>query len=140
MAHRAGAGARRVRRAGEDRQRCRPAEAGVHGRADRRPHTRAGRLPVLLATWLLTSENSGMPSGGYLHEDGTLERFSCAPDGGGWRYHGRRSDGGTIELVADGLWRPARLELTAGDRVLRGGAVGPDLLWVTGGQEHSARA
>jgi hypothetical protein len=81
-----------------------------------------------------------MPSGVYLHEDGVEERFSCAPDGGGWRYTARRSDGGTIELVADGLWRPARLQVTAGERVLRGGAVGPDLLWVTGGREHSARA
>lgn len=81
-----------------------------------------------------------MPTGEYRHEDGALEWFSCAPDGGGWRYDARRSDGGTVELVADGMWRPARLQLTAGDRVLRGGAVGPDLLWVTAGQEHSARA
>ena len=81
-----------------------------------------------------------MPRGTYVHESEVEERFSCAPDGGGWRYTAERSDGGTIELVADGRWRPARLQVTAGEQVLRGGAAGAELLWVTRGREHSARA
>src|SRR5437588_11760489 len=81
-----------------------------------------------------------MPRGTYVHDSEVEERFSCAPDGGGWRYSAERADGGTIELVADGRWRPARLQVTLGEHVLRGGAAGADLLWVTGGREHSARA
>jgi hypothetical protein len=81
-----------------------------------------------------------MPRGTYVHESEVEERFSCALDGGGWRYTAERSDGGTIELVADGHWRPARLQLTSGDQVLRGGAAGAELLWVSAGREGSARA
>lgn len=81
-----------------------------------------------------------MPRGAYLHESGVEERFACDVDGGGWRYSAERSDGGTIELVADGRWRPSRLQVTGGGDVLRGGAAGPELLWVTRGREHSARA
>jgi hypothetical protein len=81
-----------------------------------------------------------MPRGTYVHDSEVEERFTCARDGGGWRYSATRSDGGTIELVADGRWRPARLEVTAGEHVLRGGAAGAELLWVTAGREHSARA
>lgn len=81
-----------------------------------------------------------MPRGTYVHDSGVEERFSCAPDGGGWRYTARRSDGGTVELAADGRWRPARLQVTAGEHVLRGGVAGAELLWVTDGREHSARA
>jgi hypothetical protein len=81
-----------------------------------------------------------MPRGTYVHDSEVEERFSCAPEGGGWRYTARRSDGGTIELTADGRWRPARLQLTAGEHVLRGGTAGAELLWVTAGREHSARA
>jgi hypothetical protein len=81
-----------------------------------------------------------MPRGTYVHDSDVAERFSCAPDGGGWRYSAERSDGGTIELIADGRWRPARLQVTAGEHVLRGGAAGAELLWVTAGRERSARA
>jgi hypothetical protein len=81
-----------------------------------------------------------MPRGTYVHDSEVEERFTCARDGGGWRYSAQRSDGGTIELVADGRWRPARLEVTAGEHVLRGGAAGAELLWVTAGRERSARA
>jgi hypothetical protein len=81
-----------------------------------------------------------MPRGTYLHESDVEERFTCALDGGGWRYTAERSDGGTTELVADGRWRPARLQVTVGEQVLRGGAAGAELLWVTGGRERSARA
>jgi hypothetical protein len=81
-----------------------------------------------------------MPRGTYVHDSDVEERFSCAPDGGGWRYSGERSDGGSIELVADGRWRPARLQITVGDHWLKGGTAGAELLWVTAGQEHSARA
>jgi hypothetical protein len=81
-----------------------------------------------------------MPRGTYVHDSEVEERFSCAPDGGGWRYTAERSDGGTIELVADGRWRPARLQVTVGEHVLRGGTSGAELLWVTAGREYSARA
>jgi hypothetical protein len=81
-----------------------------------------------------------MPRGTYRHDSEVEERFTCAPDGGGWRYTARRSDGGTVDLVTDGRWRPARLQITAGERWLKGGAAGPDLLWVTAGRERSARA
>ena len=82
-----------------------------------------------------------MPRGVYVHEAGAVEeRFSCAPDGGGWRYFATRSDGGSIELLADGRWRPGRLQVAAGEQLLRGGAAGPELLWVTAGREHAARA
>ncbi len=81
-----------------------------------------------------------MPRGTYVHDSDVEEHFSCAPDGGGWRYSATRTDGGTIELVADGRWRPARLQITAGDHWLKGGAAGTELMWVTGGQERSARA
>ncbi|MFL6054523.1 MAG: hypothetical protein ACJ72W_16630 [Actinoallomurus sp.] len=81
-----------------------------------------------------------MPRGTYVHEPGVEERFACDLDGGGWRYSAERSDGGTIELVVDSRWRPARLEVTAGEQILRGGAVGAELLWVTAGREHASRA
>jgi hypothetical protein len=81
-----------------------------------------------------------MPRGRYVHDSAVEERFTCAPDGGGWRYSAERSDGGTIELVADSHWRPARLQVTAGDNWLKAGAAGAELLWVTGGRERSARA
>lgn len=81
-----------------------------------------------------------MPRGTYLHESGVEERFACALDGGGWRYTAERTDGGSVELVTDGRWRPARLQVVAGEHVLRGGAAGNELLWVTGGRERSARA
>jgi hypothetical protein len=81
-----------------------------------------------------------MPRGTYVHDSEVEERFTCAPDGGGWRYSAERSDGGTVELVADGRWRPARLQVTAGDNWLKAGAAGPELLWVSGGRERSARA
>ncbi|MEV5710566.1 hypothetical protein [Actinoallomurus sp. NPDC052274] len=81
-----------------------------------------------------------MPRGTYVHEPGVEERFACDLDGGGWRYTAERSDGGTIELVADSRWRPARLQVTVGEHVLRGGAVGAELMWVTAGREHAARA
>lgn len=81
-----------------------------------------------------------MPRGVYLYEDGVSERFSCAVDGGGWRYSAVRSDGGSVELIADGRWRPGRLELVAGEQWLRGGGAGAELLWVSGGREWSAKA
>ncbi len=81
-----------------------------------------------------------MPRGTYVHDSEVEERFTCAPDGGGWRYSATRSDGGTIELVVDGRWRPARLQVTLGDHWLKGGVAGGELLWVTSGRERSARA
>ncbi len=74
-----------------------------------------------------------MPTGAYELADGTVERFSCAPGPSGWRYVGDRSDGTRVDLTCDSRWRPVRLQVTAGGRMLRGGAVGHDLTWVVHG-------
>jgi hypothetical protein len=99
-----------------------------------------------------------VPSGTYLHlDDQVEERFRCAPGGGGWRYVGDRADGARTDLTVDGAWRQIRVELTAPELMIRGGAAGGrDVLWVraepgaTGGtttgatadarREHSAAA
>ena len=57
------------------------------------------------------------------------EEFSCAPGPAGWRYVSRRSDGVGLDLTLRADGRPHRLEVQAGDAVLRGGAAGPALLW-----------
>jgi hypothetical protein len=81
-----------------------------------------------------------MPTGTYLHLDsGVHERFQCAPGARGWRYVANRTDGETIDLTVDSRWRPQRLELVAGESILRGGMTGQDALWVNAGREHSAR-
>ncbi len=74
-----------------------------------------------------------MPKGAYELADGTVERFSCAPGPSGWRYLGERSDGVRVDLTCDSRWRTVRLQVSAGDRLLRGGTVGRDLAWVVHG-------
>ncbi|MFC5180090.1 hypothetical protein [Actinomadura harenae] len=87
-----------------------------------------------------------MPRGTYLHlEDGTEERFQCAPGPGGWRYVASRTDGTRVDLVVDARWRQLRVEIVAPDWWLRGGATGREVTWVRGGSsagaaEHSAPA
>ncbi|GAA3240147.1 hypothetical protein [Actinocorallia longicatena] len=77
-----------------------------------------------------------MPRGAYVHlKSGREERFQCAPGPAGWRYV---AEG--VDLAVDSRWRPARLQLGAGERVIRGGALGRELLWVRDGVEHSAEA
>ncbi|MFC4910460.1 hypothetical protein [Actinomadura gamaensis] len=87
-----------------------------------------------------------MPRGTYLHlEDGTEERFQCAPGPGGWRYVASRTDGTRIDLVVDARWRQIRVEIVAPDWWLRGGVTGREVAWVRASSsgeasEHSAPA
>ncbi|MDQ1644278.1 MAG: hypothetical protein QOJ50_462 [Cryptosporangiaceae bacterium] len=95
-----------------------------------------------------------MPTGTYVHLDPLTgepvasERFSCAPGPAGWRYVGTAigADGhetARTDLAVDARWRPARLELRSGGWTVRGGAAGPEVLWVRTGlgeqQEFTAR-
>lgn len=79
-----------------------------------------------------------MPAGSYRLDDGTVETFRCAAGPAGWRYVGTRP-GWSLDLAVDAAWRPVRL-LVSGAGELRGGAVGPDLLWRVGDHEHRASA
>ncbi|MEV5569074.1 hypothetical protein AB0L06_03435 [Spirillospora sp. NPDC052269] len=87
-----------------------------------------------------------MPRGTYLHlEDGTEERFQCAPGPGGWRYVASRTDGTRVDLVVDARWRQIRAEIVAPDWWLRGGVAGRETAWVRAGSsrdatEHTAQA
>ncbi|HMA47156.1 MAG TPA: hypothetical protein VKP11_08160, partial [Frankiaceae bacterium] len=77
--------------------------------------------------YVLTDPYDGQPLG--------VERFSCAPGPGGWRYMGERSDSGSghptggVDLTLDGSGRQVRVEVRAGGWVLRGGVVGPRGRW-----------
>jgi hypothetical protein len=90
-----------------------------------------------------------VPSGTYLHLDpldGSVraaERFSCAPGPAGWRYVATvtAADGriqGRIDLTVDARWRPVRLELRSGGWLVRGGALGPGVVWVRSGESEAA--
>lgn len=71
-----------------------------------------------------------MPTGTYLYDDGSTERFQCAPGPAGWRYVGECSDATRVDVAVDSRWRPARIELLAGGWRLRGGISGPDAVWL----------
>jgi hypothetical protein len=87
-----------------------------------------------------------MAAGAYLlsGHDGpyALERFTCGPDGDGWRYDATREDPvsgaglGRLELHLTG--EAVRLHVEAGGWVLRGAAAGGEVLWRRGEQERSA--
>lgn len=70
-----------------------------------------------------------------------LERFASGPDGDGWTYDAVRLDPRTgralgrlvLHLDATG---DVRLHVEGGGWVLRGGTVGPDVLWRRGDQER----
>lgn len=82
-----------------------------------------------------------MPRGTYVHlEDQVEERFQCAPGVGGWRYVGERADGLRTDLTVDSRWRQIRVQVGAGELVVRGGAAGHEMLWVRAGVEHAAEA
>ena len=68
--------------------------------------------------------------GRYLVGD-VVETFTC----GDGSYLGLREDGDRIELLADG-----RLVALHDGWEVRGGRVGPDLLWARGTEERSAKA
>lgn len=80
-----------------------------------------------------------MPSGSYRLAGGVVESFRCAAGPAGWRYVATRTDGLALDLAVDAAWRPVRL-VASGSAELRGGAVGPDLLWRRGDDEHAATA
>jgi hypothetical protein len=75
-----------------------------------------------------------------------VERFSCAPAGGGWTYDATRSDPasgaplGRLHLRVDVSGTTTRLHVEAGGWVLRGGCVGGDVLWRRSEQEHEVPA
>jgi hypothetical protein len=83
-----------------------------------------------------------MPRGRYsLHDppDGALaayERFSCAPGPVGWRYTSAvlAADGrtvlGQVDLTVDARWRQRRVEVRAGEWLVRGGVNGPEAVWL----------
>ncbi|HEU0103074.1 MAG TPA: hypothetical protein VFR07_12225 [Mycobacteriales bacterium] len=91
-----------------------------------------------------------MPAGAYLLSgpDGpyAVERFSCGAGPAGWRYVARREQPGTgaplgrLDVVLDARGRVLRAAVDAGGWQLRGGVVGPEVLWRRGDAEHSARA
>jgi len=71
-----------------------------------------------------------VPTGTYLYDDGSTERFQCAPGPAGWRYVGECSDATRVDVAVDSRWRPARIELLAGGWRLRGGVTGHDAVWL----------
>ena len=76
-----------------------------------------------------------MPSGVYRLADGALERFTCALGPAGWRYVSDR-----LDLTVDDRWVVVRLVVARAGWELRGGVVGPDVIWRRGEQPMSARA
>ena len=88
-----------------------------------------------------------MPAGAYVLGGGAVvERFACGAGPLGWRYTATRTrpgaarEAGRLDVVLDGAGRVVRAEVAAGGWLLRGGSVGPDLLWRRGDDERSARA
>ena len=75
-----------------------------------------------------------------------VERFRCEQTAQEWRYVGVREHPttgaalGRIDLLVDLGGRILRLEVSAGDWLLRGGVVGPEAIWRRGGEERSERA
>ncbi len=88
--------------------------------------------------YLLTGRSTGTAP--------VLERFTCGAGPAGWRYVATRvpagggADLGTLDVVLDDAGAVVRAEVRLGGWTLRGGAVGPDLLWRRGEVERSARA
>jgi hypothetical protein len=71
--------------------------------------------------------------------DGTVlayERFSCAAGPVGWRYAAEvlapdgRTGIGLVDLTVDDRWRQLRVEVRAGEWVVRGGVAGAEAVWV----------
>lgn len=90
-----------------------------------------------------------MPRGSYrLSTDGAalVERFACGAGPAGWRYVATREDEGSgavrgrLDVVLDAVGAPLRVHVEAAGWVLRGGAVGSELLWRRGDAEAGAVA
>ena len=85
-----------------------------------------------------------MPSGTYALEGDVTERFSCGHGPAGWRYVATReragAPAGRLDVVLTAGGAVLRAQVETGGWLLRGGAVGPDLLWRRGEREHTSRA
>ena len=91
-----------------------------------------------------------MPRGTYHHLDpggelAGVEVFSCAPGPSGWRYVSQlytpsEEPLGRVDVTVDASWRQVRVQLSYGDWTLRGGVVGPDVVWVRESGEQSLPA
>lgn len=87
-----------------------------------------------------------MARGTYLLAGEIAEHFSCGAGPAGWRYVARREQAGTgaplggLDVVLDARGAVVRAEVRTAGWQLRGGAVGPELLWRRGEQERSERA
>jgi hypothetical protein len=89
-----------------------------------------------------------LPKGTYHHLDphGTtvgVEVFSCAPGPSGWRYVSQTYDDGgrplgRLDLTVDSAWRQVRVSVEHGSTLLRAGLVGPEAVWVRGGDPERA--
>jgi hypothetical protein len=116
---------------------------------------RAGRRDVFGC--LGRQDNGDVPKGLYSlrDHDGAVvayERFSCAPGPAGWRYNAQvlgqdgRTPTGLVDITTDATGRQLRVEVQAGDWVVRGGVAGGDTVWVRTGpsgedaREDTARA
>lgn len=82
-----------------------------------------------------------MPRGLYSLRDhaGTVvayERFSCAPGPAGWRYNAQvlapdgRTPTGLVDVTIDASGQQIRVEVRAGDWVVRGGVANGETVWV----------
>lgn len=75
-----------------------------------------------------------------------MERFTCGAGPAGWRYVATREQPGTgaplgrLDVVLSPGGAALRVQVATGGWLLRGGAVGPDLLWRRGDDERSERA
>jgi len=69
-----------------------------------------------------------------------VERFSCGAGPLGWRYTSSTDLGDTLDLTVDDDGRVRRLLAAFDGWEVRGGAVGDELVWVRGEEEHTARA
>ena len=89
-------------------------------------------------------ETGDVPRGLYSlrDHDGTViayERFSCAPGPAGWRYNAQvlapdgRTPAGLVDITTDASGRQIRVEVRAGDWIVRGGVVGDETVWVRTG-------
>lgn len=90
-----------------------------------------------------------MPTGTYLvtTDDGRelLERFTCASGPAGWRYSAAQLDRvgtpvGKVDLVVARGGVVARLELESGERRVRAGVVGDEVVWSRDGREAGTPA
>lgn len=69
-----------------------------------------------------------------------IEDFSCGAGPLGWRYTSRTDLGDSLDLTVDDDGRVRRIVAVLDGWEIRGGAVGEEVLWVRGEDEHVAAA